>query len=59
MELVFFGMIGILGLWFREVHNVRTERKLELKRLIKLAKAEAKLRVELERTNKAFIAQCK
>ena len=25
MELVFFVMIGILGLWFTEVHNSRKE----------------------------------
>ena len=25
MEIVFFTMIGILGLWFTEVHNSRKE----------------------------------
>ena len=53
--LVFFGMIGMLGLLMREVVVTRQEEK----RVKKEAKAEAKLMAELQRTNAAVIASFK
>ena len=53
--LVFFGMIGMLGLLMREVVVTREEEK----RVRKAAKAEAKLMAELHRTNAAVIASFK
>ena len=53
--LIFFGMIGMLGLLLREVTVTREEAK----RVRKEAKAEARLMAELFRTNAAVIASFK
>ena len=53
--LVFFGMIGALGLVMREVVVTREETK----RVKKEAKAKARFDAEMERTNLAFVASCK
>ena len=53
--LVFFGMIGMLGLLMREVTVTREETK----RVRKEAKAKARFDAEMLRTNKSVIASFK
>ena len=53
--LVFFGMIGMLGLLMREVTVTREETK----RVRKEAKAKARFDAEMLRTNKSVIESFK
>ena len=53
--LVFFGMIGMLGLLMREISVTRDEEK----RARKVANALIRHNAEMERTNKSFVASCK
>ena len=53
--LVFFGMIGILGLLLREVSVTRDSEK----RIRKEAKAKARFDAEMMRTNKSVIESFK